>query len=55
MNCMLNYQKDDRKAMPAISRARAFDLKTRLFKRGHGSDYSWEFHPLLRGEWAKTH
>ena len=31
------------------------DLKTRLFKRGHGSDYSWELLPPLRGGWAKTH
>lgn len=31
---MLNYKKDDRKAMPPTSRARASDLKTRLLKRG---------------------
>lgn len=52
---MLNYQKDDRQALPATSRARASDLKTRLLKRGHGSDYSWELLPPLRGGWAKTH
>lgn len=44
---MFHYQKDARKAMPPTSRARASDLKTRLLKRGHGSDYSWDKNLLL--------
>lgn len=26
-----------------------------FLKKGHGSDYSWELLPPLRGVWAKTH
>jgi len=44
---MLNYQKDDRKAMPATSRARASDLKTRLFKGGMAVTIAGNFSLLL--------